>query len=528
MVSSDQDRVIAFLSTPEAYSGRLAALPADVSAVERVDTHISIVWLVGERVYKLKRAVHFDYVDFSSSERRRIACEAEVRLNRRTAPSLYLGVVPVTLEAGGRLALAGRGEPVDWLVEMVRFDQTTLFDRLAERGRLDPGLMEGLADAIARLHDDAERYPTRGGSSGMAWVVEGNVSGLAEQGAGILDAGDVARLTAATRAALAAHAQQLDDRQKRGLVRACHGDLHLRNICLLKGRPTLFDAIEFNDDISCIDVFYDIAFLLMDLWHRDLRAHANVVLNEYLARTKDWDGLGLLPLFLSCRAAVRAKTSATASQMQHDRTDVPVLREASRQYLGLAAQLLQPAPPVLVAIGGLSGSGKSTLARHLAPSIGAAPGAVVVRSDVIRKELLGVPSTTRLGPEGYTSEMNRRVYEVMTTRALAVLTAGHAVVADAVYARSVDRDAIAGVARAAGVPFVGLWIDGPSELLARRLRDRAGDASDATPEVLAQQVRTDCGVLDWNRLDGTQAIEQVVRSAEATMLAAAPPDVRLR
>ena len=411
---------------------------------------------------------------------------------------------------------------------MVRFDQETLFDRLAERGRLDLDLMEGLADAIARLHDEAERYPDRGGSSGMAWVVEGNASGLAEQGAGILDVGDSARLTAATRAVLAKHAQQLDDRRNLGLVRACHGDLHLRNICLLEGRPTLFDAVEFNDDISCIDVLYDLAFLLMDLWHRDLRAHANVVFNEYLARTKDWDGVALLPLFLSCRAAVRAKTGATSARVQHDRADVQTLQEASRQYLHLAAQLLQPPPPSLVAIGGLSGSGKSTLARRLAPIVGAAPGAVVIRSDVIRKELLGVAPTTRLGPEGYTSGMNQRVYEVMTTRARAVLTAGHAVVADAVYARRVDRDTIAGVARAAGVPFVGLWIEGPSEVLARRLRDRVSDASDATPEVLMQQTRTDLGALDWNRLDGAQAIEQVVRSAEATMLRAAPPAVRLR
>jgi aminoglycoside phosphotransferase family enzyme/predicted kinase len=526
MGSDNQDRVIAFLSTPQAYSGRVPR--SDVPAVERIDTHISIVWLVGERVYKLKRAVHFDYVDFSSVERRRLACEAEVRLNRRTAPSLYLGVLPVTLESGGELALAGRGDPIDWLVEMVRFDQDTLFDRLAERGRLDIGLMEGLADAIARLHDDAERHADRGGRSGMAWVVEGNASGLVEQGAGILDVGDCDRLTARTRAALAQHASQLDDRRDRGLVRACHGDLHLRNICLLEGRPTLFDAIEFNDDISCIDVLYDLAFLLMDLWHRDLRAHANAVCNEYLARTKDWDGVALLPFFLSCRAAVRAKTGATAAKVQHDQADMGRLQEASRQYLRLAAELLDPPPPCLIAIGGLSGSGKSTLARRLAPLVGAAPGAVIVRSDVIRKELLGVVSTTRLGPEGYTSEMNRRVYEAVTERAHDALLAGHSVVADAVYARPTDRDAIAAIARATAVPFVGLWLEGPSEVLARRLRDRVSDASDATPEVLMQQTLTDLGALGWNRVDGAQAIEQVVRSAEAIMLRAAPPAVRRR
>ena len=527
MDQSAQDRVIAFLSTPQAYTGRVASPPMDRSDVERIDTHISIVWLAGERVYKLKRAVHFDYVNFSTLERRRLACEAEVRLNRRTAPSLYLGVVPVTSEADGALALAGYGTPVEWLVEMVRFDQDTLFDRLAERNCLDLGLMEGLADAIARLHDDAERYPDRGGASGMAWVVEGNGSGLAEQGAGILEASDCARLTATTRAALAEHTRRLDDRRDRGLVRACHGDLHLRNICLLDGKPTLFDAVEFNDDISCIDVLYDVAFLLMDLWRRDLRAHANAVFNEYLARTKDWDGVALLPLFLSCRAAVRAKTGATAARVQHDRADVQTLQEASRQYLRLAAQLLQPPLPCLVAIGGLSGSGKSTLARRLAPSIGAPPGAVILRSDVIRKELLGVALSTRLGSEGYTSEINRRVYDAMIERAHAVLRAGHAVVADAVYARPGDRTSIADVAAATAVPFVGLWIDGPADVLARRLSDRVNDASDATPEVLAQQTQTDVGTLDWNRLDGAQEVDDVQRSAEEAISRSAPLAVRV-
>src|SRR5438128_7182710 len=180
MTTSDQGDVISFLSMPEAY-GR------STGPVERIDTHISIVWLAGDRVYKLKRTVHFDYVDFSTIELRRAACEAEVRLNRRTAPSLYLGVRPVTRDAGGTLAIGGQGTAVDWLVEMVRFDQDTLFDRLAERHQLDAGLMEGLADAIVRLHAGAEPRSDHGGREGMAWVIDGNARGFVEQGAGILE-----------------------------------------------------------------------------------------------------------------------------------------------------------------------------------------------------------------------------------------------------------------------------------------------------------------------------------------------------
>ena len=326
MSPDDQSEVIAFLSRPEAYG-------AQVATVERIDTHISIVWLAGRTVYKLKRAVHFDYVDFSTRELRHAACEAEVRVNRRTAPTLYRGVRAVTREADGSLRLGGQGEPLDWLVEMERFDQDTLFDRLASRQQLDPGLMVGLADAIVRLHAGAEPRRDRGGRAGMAWVVDGNASGLVGQGAGVLDAGVCERLTRETRAALDAHADLLDARRDSGLVRLCHGDLHLRNICLVKGRPTLFDAVEFNEDISCIDLLYDLSFLLMDLWRRDLRLHANIVFNAYLSQTVDLAGLPLLPLFLSCRAAVRAKTSVTAAAVQGDAGRARELERAARKYL---------------------------------------------------------------------------------------------------------------------------------------------------------------------------------------------------
>jgi uncharacterized protein len=423
----EQREVIAFLSAPQAYG-------QGIESLERIDTHISVVWLAGDRVYKLKRAVHFDYVDFSTIALRRVACEAELRLNRRTAPSLYRRVLPVTREADGSLALDGRGTPVDWLVEMARFDQDTLFDRLAERGQLDVVLMEGLADAIVRLHRDAAPRVDRGGRAGMAWVVDGNVLGFAEHGASVLDPVACDRVLSESRAALDRHGELLEARRRQGFVRPCHGDLHLRNICLIEGTPTLFDAVEFNDDISCIDVLYDLAFLLMDLWRRDLRLHANTVFNAYLAHTADLEGLALLPLFLSCRAAVRAKTSVTGAEVQVDDRQRLELHSAARQYLGLAKTFLSPSPPRLVAIGGFSGSGKSTLARCLAPDAGAPPGSLILRSDVIRKMLLGVSLSTRLGPEGYTPEVSQRVYRMMAERARTTLKAGHSVIADAVYA----------------------------------------------------------------------------------------------
>ncbi|HUF81668.1 MAG TPA: AAA family ATPase, partial [Burkholderiales bacterium] len=193
------------------------------------------------------------------------------------------------------------------------------------------------------------------------------------------------------------------------------------------------------------------------------------------------------------------------------------------EYLALAQELLRPRSPCLIAIGGFSGSGKSTLARRLAPQVGAAPGALVVRSDVIRKTLLGVSPLTRLGPEGYTADMNRRVYEAMAARAASALGAGHSVIADAVFAKPHDREAIAAVAGETGVPFIGLWLDGSLETLAARLRERVADASDATADVLDSQARTGPGPLDWHRLDGSRDAGSVQAFAEAIRARSVPP-----
>jgi aminoglycoside phosphotransferase family enzyme len=393
LITEDQTEVVEFLASPSTHAG---------AKVERIETHASLVFLAAMRALKLKRAVQYDYLDFSTAERRRAMCVAEVRVNRRTAPGLYRGVVAVTREPDGSLTLGGQGVPIDWVIEMTRFDQEGLFDRLAGRGQLALELMSPLATAIARFHQAAERRPDHGGRAGMAWVIEGNATGFLDEGKHILDPVVCDRVSNDSRRALEYHAAHLDARRQAGFVRQCHGDLHLRNIVLIDGQPTPFDAIEFNDEIACIDVLYDLAFLLMDLWRRELPRHANAISNDYLAETTDFEGLSLLPLFLSCRAAVRAKTSATSARLQSDRARRAEFENLSRAYLEMAQRLLQPPDPCLIAIGGLSGSGKSTLALALGPLIGDVPGAVVIRSDEVRKQLCGVPPLAHLG--------TRRVY----------------------------------------------------------------------------------------------------------------------
>jgi uncharacterized protein len=481
---TDQAEVAAFLADPATYGG------ADV---ERIDTHGSMVFMAGDRVYKLKRAVRFPYMDYGTPAKRATACEAEVRLNRRTAPSLYLGVAPVLPGADGGLTLGpvsdtARGDALDWVVVMARVDQDTLFDRMAERGALTPDLMGQLADAIEDFHASAERFTDRGGQAAMRWVVDGNIAELGER-PDLFEPDRLAALAVISRTALDRHGALLNRRRDQGLVRFCHGDLHLRNICLVDGRPTLFDCIEFNDDIAIIDVLYDQAFLLMDLEHRGLRTLANALFNRMVERTGDIDGLAPLPLFLSTRAAVRAKVEASASKDQ-----------SARAYFDLAVNAIDPPGPKLVAVGGLSGSGKTTVARKLAPAIGPAPGAVVLRSDVLRKELHGVGETDRLPPDAYAPEMTRRVYAELVDRARRILSAGHGVVVDAVHARPEEREALEDMARELGVPFRGVWLEADPDILIARVKARTGDASDADEDVVRQQLTYDIGPISWPRL----------------------------
>jgi predicted kinase len=248
------------------------------------------------------------------------------------------------------------------------------------------------------------------------------------------------------------------------------------------------------------------------LRERDLLSIRDMTRDELLAL------LALaLPLFLSCRAAVRAKTSATAANLQTDSPRKGELQDLAREYLVMARELLQPPAACLIAIGGFSGSGKSTLARALAAFIGALPGAVVIRSDETRKQLCGVDPLQRLGPEGYTAEISGRVYATVARRAGQVVAGGHAAIADAVYARPSDREAIERVAAAAQVPFVGLWLDAPEPVLIARSEQRRLDASDAAAAVIRQQLAQDIGLIAWRRIDASRALEDVLRMATAVL-----------
>ena len=495
--AGDQAEIIAFLSRPESYA-------ADAGPVERIDTHISVVFLVGERAYKLKRAVKFGYLDYSTAERRRRFCEQEVAVNRRTAERMYLGTVPVSREPDGRLMLDGRGEPVDWLVVMRRFDQDTLFDRLALRGGLGDSLILDLADVIADFHRAAAPRDG-GGAASMRRVLDGNGDEISRRVPETFPVRTATRYGAACERALRRTASLLDDRARGGLVRHCHGDLHLRNICLVEGRPTLFDAIEFNDALTDIDVLYDLAFLIMDLEHRGLRPAANLLFNRYLGAAGDYDGLAAMPLFLACRAGIRAHTAAAAAAAQPDAATARRHRDEARAYLDLGLDFLRPMPARLVAVGGLSGSGKSDLAGALAPHLGRAPGALHLQSDVTRKRLFGQQPEAALSADAYAPAVTRDVYGRLRDGAAGALAAGHPVIVDATYMDPDERAAIREVADAEGVPFTGLWLEARPDILESRVGSRGPGVSDATVSVVREQFAQSLGDMEWTRLSAEGA-----------------------
>jgi predicted kinase len=257
---------------------------------------------------------------------------------------------------------------------------------------------------------------------------------------------------------------------------------------MIGGKPVLFDALEFSESFSSIDVLYDLAFMLMDIDRHGLRAEANAVLNRYLEHTGDYAGLAALPLFMSCRAALRAHISALRKKTAAE----------ADELLKVASQYLQPNPCMLLAIGGFSGSGKTTLANALAPALGTAPGAIVLRTDVIRKRLMGVEETARLGEEGYRPAVSRNVYEILASRCGTSVAAGYVAIADGVFGTDEERAAIEAVARRCNVPFLGVWLQAPADVLKRRVETRHGDASDATAEVIERQLETIVPPENWH------------------------------
>ena len=503
----NQDDVLAFLGDAATHGG---------TKVKRIDTHAASVFLAGGRVLKMKRAVRFPFLDYSTLEKRKAACEAELAVNAPYAPEIYRGVTPITREADGRLAIGGSGTPVEWAVEMRRFDETRTLDHIPDA--IDEALADALGRAVAAAHGQAPKVEAEPWIAALGGYIDEHAAAFAEHPEIFPVAANQA-LAAKSRAAYARIVPFLRERGHDGFVRRIHGDLHLGNIALIDGKPVLFDAIEFSAIIASGDVFYDLAFLLMDLLERGLPQAANIVLNRYLVearREENLDALTTLPFFLALRAAIRAKVAVPRMARAAAPERAEIAREA-RAYFDFALKAIAPPQPRCVAVGGLSGTGKSRLARMLAADLLPMPGAVVLRSDVERKALFGVGETEKLPAEAYGGEVTTRVYTILAGKAQRVLAAGHSVVVDAVFAQAHERAALADMASSANVRFKGLFLTADLATRIARVGTRANDASDADAAVARAQERYDLGTLDWTAVDASATPEVTLAKARTAL-----------
>ena len=474
-------------------------------AAPRIDTHISHVFLTADRVCKLKRAVQLPFLDFSTVELRHRACLAELDANRALAPGMYLGAEPIIAIGEGNYRIGGPGEPVDWVVVMKRFAQEDQFDELAGAGRLTPDLIDRTAEVIAASHAAAVPVPTLGHVADYRGIIR-ELHATEAHGAHKLELAPGDPLMFDRLDMELAHIDPLiEARRRAGKVHRAHSDLHLRNICLFEGRPTPFDAMEFDAHMATKDRLYDLAFLLMDLVHIGHQADANRLMNHY------WDMSGeaeaafrVLPFFMALRAAVRFAVGVEEGKLSD-----------AMAYRALALDLLSGAAPKLVCLGGLSGVGKSTVARALAPHLPGPAGARLLRSDVLRKRALGQdPETHLTEPGAYSQAARASVYDILFAHGQAAISAGIGTVLDATFQDPAMR--AAACSQAAG-QAVGIWLDAPLDVRLARIAGRAGDASDADAAVAKAQAEPTTLEACWRRVDASGSPEEAVARVLAVL-----------
>jgi len=475
--------------------GKMGGVP---TPADRIETHLNYIFLAGDRAYKVKRNVRMPFVDFSTVEARRAACEAELAVNRRFGSPFYLGVEPIVVQADGALRLGGEGAVADWTVIMKRFDRAGQFDNLARTGRLTVALVEEAAERIAGVHAMSPAVQQAGHAADYRQIIHRlrltETDGAGRIGLSASHASPYDQLDAE----LSRIGSLLAKRRSLGKVRRTHGDLHLRNICVFEGKATPFDALEFDERLATTDVLYDLAFLLMDLRHNDLPRLANAAMNRYWdTASEDEEALELIPFFMSLRAAVRMAIAVEAGQL-----------EEAERYRELAIALLKRAPASCIAIGGLSGSGKSAVAFELAPVLPGPAGGRILRTDVLRKRAAGLSMLERAPPAAYAPENREAIYQVLLAHTVAARRAGASVVLDGTFASDKARDLLR--SGADDKAFHCFWLEAPCDVRRARVASRIGDASDADVSVALNQ--QDPGELGegWRRVDAQRPPDAIV------------------
>ncbi len=474
-----------------------ACYPHPAEAVELIETHISWVFLAGEYAYKVKKPVDLGFLDFRTLQARRFYCEEELRLNRRTAPELYLGVVPIVAGGAGP-RLGGAGEAIEYALKMRRFPQEALADSMAKRGELRSGQIDAIAAVVAAFHALIPAAPEESAFGAPEHVVAPALANFDQLG-GFVEVPESAARIERLRAWTAAGSSRLRDvfaeRKLGRFVRECHGDLHLGNMVFFEERPLPFDCIEFNAELRWIDVMNEVAFLVMDLLEHRLEGHAWRFLNAYLEITGDYAGVRVLRYYLVYRAMVRAKIACIrAHQPKVGETARGAADRQYSDYLGLAESLSVPGSPALVVMHGLAGSGKTTVAQAMLERI----GAVRVRSDVERKRLHGLApaARTHAGPYAgiYAPEATRLTSDRLKQVVRDIVESERVVIVDAAFLWRTEREAFRALALELKLPFLIVSCRASKAVLRRRITQREAerkDASEAGVAVLENQIATE-------------------------------------
>ncbi|MEI8033126.1 MAG: AAA family ATPase [Chlorobiaceae bacterium] len=470
------------LKRPEAY-------PHETGTIEVVETHISLLFLTESYAYKIKKPVNLGFLDFSTLELRKHFCHEELRLNRRLCPDIYLSVVPV-VEWQGKLFLDRPGEIVDYAVKMVRFDRTMELDRMIASGRLERRHIDLLADIVTGFHKGLPQDASGSGFGMPENLIRPMMENFQHMEPAASDAGEEEELLALKGWTLKEHERLRPiflERKQDGFIRPCHGDMHTGNMVWWRNSILIFDCIEFNEDLSIIDVTSDLAFLFMDLEHAGKPAFAWRILNRWLQATGDYQSLRLLRFYALYRAMVRAKVTAIRYGQSTGKASAQKALDEHRSYLELARRYTLRQQAVLVITFGVSGSGKSHWSAELAERL----PAVHLRSDIERKRLVGLDPLQRSQREIYSAEMTRATYRRMLDIAESCLREGIAVIADATFLDLSTRKQFIELATRCGSPCGILGFEAPVEILGKRVEKRyreGRDASEADIKVLYGQL----------------------------------------
>jgi len=481
------NKVAQALLDPQAYPHPTAP------EIELVETHISWVFLTGDYAYKLKKPVDLGFLNFSTLERRCHFCYEELRLNRRLCPDLYLDVLPVT-EESGRIRIGGNGEPIDYVVRMVQFDRSQELDRLLRRGELTAQQIDDAAEVIAAFHASTpQAAPTSpfGRPEEAIKPMIANFDLTEKVAPSENERREIERLRKWTLGEHRRLTELLRERKADGMIRECHGDMHTGNMLIRNGKVMIFDCIEFSPRLSKIDIINDLAFLFMDLQHAGHAELAWRLLNGWLSKTGDYNGLRVLNFYCAYRAMVRAKVTSIRLAQESDEAEIAATLAEHRSYLRLALGCTERPEPLLVLTHGVSGSGKSTWAAKLAE----AEGFIHIRSDVERKRLFGIGSLEKSAEQGlniYTPEATEETYSAMLEAAKAALAGGYPVIADATFPTRDFRKPFIELAESMGFRCRILSFQASPDELRRRVRKRhdAGhDPSEADLAVLEAQLQ---------------------------------------